>query len=109
MRDGRTFVYRYGSELPSLRLPWADAFGDPIDFSAGYTFTPELRYVMTQELAPTQPTITGGFGYVDVVWPTNSLDLPIGRYTLRVRAHETVSNKDRDFDPAHPLLIRVLS
>ena len=109
MRDGRTFVYRIGGELPSLRLPWSDAFGDPIDFSVGYTFTPELRNAMSGVLAGVQPTLVGGLGYVDVTWPVNSLDLTPGRYKLRVRARETLTGKDRDFDPANPIVIRMVT
>jgi hypothetical protein len=107
IRDGRTFVYQVGGALPNIRLPWSAADGSPIDFTAGYTLTATLRHQRTRTLAPTPPTVTGGVGYVDVVWPTTGLPSLVGPYTLRVRAVENATSKARDFDPGRPVTVLV--
>jgi hypothetical protein len=107
-----TFVYRRGAELPGLTLPWQEQTGAGtwanLDLSSGYTFTLTL-VGPTGTVALTKTTgITGADGSVVVAWAVNDLDLAAGDYTLRLRAREVATSKDRDYSPQRPLRISIV-
>lgn len=104
-----TFTYRTGAELPGLTLPWQEELSagtfTNLDLSSGYTFTLELvDRDGTVSLTKTT-NLTGAVGSVAVAWATNDLALTAGTYTLKLRARETATSKDRDYRPGNPIKI----
>lgn len=103
--------YRRGAELPTLTLPWEEEIAqnewDDLDLSSGYTFT----LTLTDSLGAVQLTkvtgITGGDGFVVVAWAVDDLEIPVGPYSLRLRARETSTGKDRDYEPGRPIRIQI--
>lgn len=94
---------RAGAELPGERLPWQEQTGadtwEDLDLSSGYTFTLEIETPAGTVVLTKTTGITGGVGYVDVVWATGELDIAKGTYLFKLRARETATGKDRDYSP----------
>ncbi len=97
-----TFKYARGAEEPGLTLYWDEETSQdvwtPLDLSSGYTF--ELNLYSRGRAILTKTTgIAGAIGAVVVSWGVGELDIQRGTYALALRANETASGKDRDYDP----------
>ena len=106
------FTYVAGAELPGLTLPWkeeltADTWTD-LDLSSGYTFTLTLTDTAGTVALTKTTNITGADGSVTVAWAVDDLDQTTGIYTLRLRARETATSKDRDYRPDNPITINIV-
>ena len=107
-----TFTYRAGAELPGLTLPWqtettANTYED-LDLSSGYTFTLTLVDVTGADALTKTTNIAGADGSVVVTWATDDLALTAGQYTLKLRAREVATSKDRDYAPGSPITIVIV-
>lgn len=102
---------RQGSELPDLTLPWQEQTGirtwTDLDLTSGYTFTLTLTDHNGKVQLTKTTGITGYDGSVVVAWAVGELDLAVGPYTLRLRANETGTSKDRDYYPDDPPILEI--
>ena len=107
------FVYRAGAEAPGLVLSWkyesALNTWTNLDLSSGYTFTLTLISDADGSTALTKTTnLTGGNGTVTVAWASGDLAIATGSYTLKLRANETATGADRDYNPGNPIRIQIV-
>lgn len=105
------FTYRVGAELPGLILPWQeetapDVWTD-INFTTGYTFTLELVRLGAVVVSKTSG-LTGALGKVIVSWDVGQLAIAVGAYSLKLRARETATTKDRDYSPDVPVVLKIV-
>jgi hypothetical protein len=104
-----TFHYERGAEHPSLTLPWQEETAPKVwtdlDLSAGYTFTLRLVNAAGTDVVTKTTNLVGADGSVTVNWDTDELDIAETAYTLRLRAREVATSKDRDYRPKDPVQI----
>ena len=93
------WVYRQDQEVPSFAVSWADADGDLIDFSAGYTFQVLLVNTAGTIVVTKTSNITGSATApnVTVAWAAGELNITPGTYLLHLKA--TTGTSDRIFSP----------
>lgn len=105
-----TFVYRRGAELPSITLPWktetAPKVYTNLDLSDGYTFA--LTLDGPGDAITPSAVVTGGDGFVTIAWAVDDLDITPGLYLVGLRANETITGKDRDYEPTEAVYVRVI-
>jgi len=104
------FNYGAGDEEPSIRLPWQEEVVDTpgtyadLDLSSGFTFALTLTKQGATTSSPSA-TLTGGVGYVDVVWAAGDLALAPGVWRLNLTA--TTGGRDRKYSPDSPPFIGI--
>ena len=107
-----TVTYEAGAELPGLTLPWQEELTQNVwtdlDLSSGYTFSLRLVNSANVDTLTKTTNITGTTTGVTVAWATGELAIDTGVYTMRLRATETATSKDRDYRPGDPVRISIV-
>lgn len=111
------YAYRIGQSLPSMVFNWADADGNPHDFSAGWTFVAKVAPSTSPATAGLTKTsgIVGAatFPNVTIDWVGTDFSgltaAPDGTtYVVHLSAIRTSDGKVRNFNPKSPPRFTIL-